>query len=299
MTLGVLGGLPSEQHCPEEVTRTRPQPVPFVPVPLVMVATRFEVIAEIEPATRPDLTCVRHQVGVLAPVAHGFLIPDNHLGRATVSSIAVAHEVASMGVKAIACLNSRDRNRLGFRRDLLTAAAYGVDQFLCVFGDEPASGGRSTDLNVAGMLEEVRAFGGSETFAGHGPFSVGVTTRLAALPDWKLQADFVFVQASFDLDALLRWRDSQRFDGQVLAGVLVVASVGMAKTLTEATKQIDLPAKLLDQLETDPDAGIETACSLMEEIKASGAFDGVHLVPVGRYRTMAARLEKNGWSSRR
>ena len=30
------------------------------------------------------------------------------------SSIAVAHEVASMGVKAIACLNSRDRNRLGF-----------------------------------------------------------------------------------------------------------------------------------------------------------------------------------------
>jgi 5,10-methylenetetrahydrofolate reductase len=88
---------------------------------------------------------VRHQVGVLAPIAHGFLIPDNHLGRATVSSIAVAHEVAGMGVKAIACLNSRDRNRLGFRRDLLTAAAYGVDQFLCVFGDQPSRGaGRPT-----------------------------------------------------------------------------------------------------------------------------------------------------------
>lgn len=149
------------------------------------------------------------------------------------------------------------------------------------------------------MLEEVRAFGGSETFAGHGPFSVGVTTRLATVPAWKQQADFLFVQASFDLDSLVRWRDSLSFDGPVFAGVLVVASVEMAKALAEATNQINLPATLLDQLATDSDAGIETACSLMEDIKSSGAFDGVHLVPVGRYRTMAARLEKNGWSSRR
>jgi methylenetetrahydrofolate reductase (NADPH) len=264
-----------------------------------MAASRFEVIAEIEPATRPDLTRVRHQVGVLAPIADRFLIPDNHLGRATVSSIAVAHEVASMGVEAVACLNSRDRNRLGFRRDLLTAAAYGVDRFLCVYGDQPVSGGRSNDLNVAGMLQEVREFGGSETFAGHGPVSVGVTTRLSAVPAWKQQADFLFVQASFDLGALLRWWDSLRFGGPVFAGVLVVASVGMAKTLTEATSQIDLPAALLHVLDNDPEAGVDAACSLMQDIRSSGAFDGVHLVPVGRYRSVAARLEKGGWSSSR
>jgi 5,10-methylenetetrahydrofolate reductase len=263
-----------------------------------MVTGSFEVVAEIEPATRPDLTRVRHQVGVLAPVADAFLIPDNHLGRATVSSVAVAHEVADMGVRAIACLNSRDRNRLGFRRDLLTAAAYGVDRFLCVFGDQPASGGRANDLNVRGMLEEVRTFGASETFTGHGPFAVGVTTRLAPLPGWKQQADFLFVQASFDLSALLRWRESLQFDGQVFAGVLVVASAGMAKTLAEATNQIDMPRALLDRLEDDRDAGVDLACSLMAEIRDSGAFDGVHLVPVGRYRTVAARLEREGWASR-
>src|SRR5580658_10291946 len=117
----------------------------------------FQVISEIEPATKPDLTAVRHQVGVLAPVSDAFLIPDNHLGRATVSSLAVAHEVAAMGVRSIACLNSRDRNRLGFRRDLLTAAAYGVDELLCVYGDEPESGQRAHDLNVRSMLEEARA----------------------------------------------------------------------------------------------------------------------------------------------
>jgi len=90
-----------------------------------MPSGRFELICEVEPAARPDLAAVRQQVGVMTPVASAFLIPDNHLGRASVSSIAVAHEVAAMGSEAIACVNSRDRNRLGFRRDLLTAAAYG------------------------------------------------------------------------------------------------------------------------------------------------------------------------------
>lgn len=97
---------------------------------------------------------VRHQIGVLSRVATAFLIPDNHIGRATVSSIAVAHEVGLMGGRAIACLNARDRNVLGFRRDLLTAAAYGVEELLFVYGDRPETGSRSDDLTVRAMLDE-------------------------------------------------------------------------------------------------------------------------------------------------
>lgn len=261
-----------------------------------MLNLPFEVISEIEPATRPDLTRVRHQVGVLAPVTDAFLIPDNHLGRATVSSVAVAHEAASMGVRAIACLNCRDRNRLGFRRDLLTAAAYGVDSFLCVFGDRPVTGSRANDLTVRSMLEEVQVFGNSETFSGYGPFRIGVTSRLMPLPAWKQDADFLFVQASFDLASLLRWREQLTFSGKVFAGVLVVASPQMAKTVAETTSQIDIPRGLLDRLADDRDSGIDWACNLMADIRASGAFDGVHLVPVGRYRSVAARLERDGWT---
>jgi 5,10-methylenetetrahydrofolate reductase len=102
-----------------------------------MALEAFELVCEVEPEIRPELTRVRHQIGVMSRIATAFLIPDNHIGRATVSSIAVAHEVALMGGRAIACLNARDRNVLGFRRDLLTAAAYGVDEFLFVYGDRP------------------------------------------------------------------------------------------------------------------------------------------------------------------
>ncbi len=247
---------------------------------------------------RPDLTQVRHQVSVLAPIADSFLIPDNHLGRATVSSVAVAHEVTLMGVRAVACLNSRDRNRLGFRRDLLTAAAYGVDRFLCVYGDRPTSGARSHDLNVQTMLEEIRSFGASETFAGHPPFRIGMTSRLGSLPAWKREADFLIVQASFDIDRLLRWRDTVAFDGPVLAGVLVVASPAMAKALAETTAEIEIPTQLLEDLTRNADAGVDFACHLMDGIRRSGAFDGVHLIPVRRYRAVAHRLQDGGWLNR-
>jgi methylenetetrahydrofolate reductase (NADPH) len=71
-----------------------------------MTAPAFEWICEIEPPTKPDMMHVRHQIGVLSKVASAYLIPDNHVGRATVSSIAVAHEVDRMGGRSIACLNA-------------------------------------------------------------------------------------------------------------------------------------------------------------------------------------------------
>jgi hypothetical protein len=37
---------------------------------------------------------------------------------------------------------------------------------------------------------------------------------------------------------------------------------------------------------------VEHACELVLEIRDSGAFEGVHLVPVSRYRQVAARLER-------
>ncbi len=181
----------------------------------------FELVCEIEPPTRPDLRRVRHQIGVLTPVADSFLIPDNHLGRATVSSIAVAHEVAAMGGRSIACVNSRDRNLLGFRRDLLTAAAYGVEELLFVYGDKPGSGDRTSELTVRYMIDQARGMADDPAFAGCPPFRVGVCAARRRPPAWKRAADFVFAQVSFSVDELLRWRDGSGLAVPVYAGVMV------------------------------------------------------------------------------
>jgi methylenetetrahydrofolate reductase (NADPH) len=256
-----------------------------------MTAAPFEVICEVEPAIRADLTHVRHQIGVLSPVATAFLIPDNHIGRATVSSIAVAHEVALMGGRSIACLNARDRNVLGFRRDLLTAAAYGVREFLFVYGDRPETGARSDDLSVRSMMTEARRFSDSDGDGGQ-PLRVGVTSGLAPLPVWKQEADFLLTQVSFSLDALLRWRESVTFDGPVFAGVMVIASGAMARKLSADIPQLAVPPDVIERVESDGSAGVTMALDLVNAIRESGAFAGVHLIPVSRYREMAARLER-------
>ncbi len=250
----------------------------------------FEIVCEIEPATTPDLTRVRHQIGVLSPFATTFLIPDNHIGRATVSSVAVAHEVQQMGGRSIACLNARDRNLLGFRRDLLTAAAYGVDQFLFVYGDEPLAGARTSELTVRTMLTEGREY--SARLGTGTPMRFGAATGLRPLPAWKQAADFLCVQIGFSLDDLLGWRAQPGavVDVPVYAGVIVVASPGMARNLT--IPGLTVPPDLVRRLEKDRDAGVDAACDLVVGIRDSGAFDGVHLIPVARYREVAARLER-------
>jgi methylenetetrahydrofolate reductase (NADPH) len=252
----------------------------------------FEIICEIEPPVRPDLTHARHQFGVLTAVSSTFLIPDNHIGRATVSSIAVAHEVQAMGGHSIACINSRDRNLLGFRRDLLTAAAYGVDQFLFVYGDKPAAGDRTGELSVQAMIEEVRSLPGNAAFAGVRPFRVGAAAALRRLPPWKRAADFLFAQVSFSVDALLRWREANPVDVPVYAGVMVLASEGHAGRLAATIPDIDIPGPLVSQVAADRAAGVEATCRQVLAIRDTGAFDGVHLIPVARYREVAARLER-------
>lgn len=65
----------------------------------------------------------------------------------------------------------------------------------------------------------------------------------------------------------------------------------MARKLSADIPQLAVPNTLVDSLEVDRDAGVEFACQMVADIEESGAFDGVHLVPVSRYREVAARLE--------
>ena len=267
-------------------------PQPPTQPPSFLDGDGFSLLCEIEPPRKPDIEHVRKQIEVLNPVSDAFLIPDNHLGRATVSSVAVAHEVAYMGGRSIACLNARDRNLLGFRRDLLTAASYGVDHFLFVYGDPPKEGRRTEDLSVRGMIDEVRGFGTGPLFQGYPDFRIGTVVKPGRDLAWRTRADFVFVQITFNLDRLIRWRHTLDYDGKLYAGVIVLASARMARSIAASIPDIRIPQTIIDKLEDDPEVGIDVALDQIEQIKESGAFDGIHLVPVGRYREVAERLTR-------
>ncbi len=171
------------------------------------------------------------------------------------------------------------------------SSAYGVDEFLFVYGDAPVTGARTGQLTVRSMIEYLRGFSDEHQSQASG-FKAGVTTRLRQLPVWKQVADFLFVQVSFDLEELLAWRDTVHFNGNVYAGVMVLPSASMARKLVTKIPEITVPGPWLDAIERDPTAGVELACELAHAIAEGGAFDGVHLIPGVRYRETATRLER-------
>lgn len=243
---------------------------------------RPEIVWELDPPTDGEDRSLDTQLETIAGVASTVLVPDNHLGRATVSSIAVARRVEAAGFRSMACLNARDRNLLGLRRDLLTCAYEGIGAALLVHGDDPVVGERASDLTVRRMMAECR-----EVTPG---LIVGVTTRLTPVPRWKLDADRLFVQVSYDLDALRAWRDTLDFDGPVIPAVIVVPSVAMAERLAARVPELRAPAAWLDAIAADPSAGTDLAVELAERILATGEFDGVHVVSGRRSAAVAARL---------
>lgn len=248
----------------------------------------FEIVCEIEPPVSADLGIVREQIAILRPTCDAFLVPDNHLGRATVSSIAVAHEVEYLQGRAMACLNARDRNLLGLQRDLLTASAYGVEELLFVYGDKPQQGQR-TGLTVRQMLEE------ATTGAGGPSLRIGVTADVTRdLPAWKRDADFVFTQISFDEDAVASWRDRVGFDGAVYAGVITLASEKMATRLMDLIPGFEVPDAVLHDLERDKSVGVDLAVEQVLRLRESRAVDGVHLVPARSFRSVAQALQRAG-----
>jgi 5,10-methylenetetrahydrofolate reductase len=123
-------------------------------------------------------------------------------------------------------------------------------------------------------------------------FRVGVAAGPGALPAWKQNADFLFAQVGFSTEGFVRWRTSIDFDGPVYAGVMVVPSVGMARKISSEINQLAVPGEWIAALDADPHAGVRLACDLVADLRDSGAFDGAHLIPVSKYREVAANLER-------
>jgi len=144
------------------------------------------------------------------------------------------------------------------------------------------------------MLDEARAAADDPAFSGPGRtnFRIGVAAGLSnPLPSWKKAADLVFAQVSYSIPTLLRWREANPVPLPVYAGVMVLASAGMAKRLAASIPDIEIPDRLVEQVDANPAAGVDAAWEQVLALRETGAFAGVHLVPVSRFREVAAILE--------
>lgn len=66
----------------------------------------------------------------------------------------------------------------------------------------------------------------------------------------------------------------------------------MARKLSSDVPQLAAPRATIEALERDPSSGVSIAVETVLAIRESGEFSGAHVIPVRKYRELAAALER-------
>jgi len=239
----------------------------------------FRLIFEIEPPRVADFSKIHRQLDIFGPVADAILVPDNHLARPALSSVAIAREIKERGFQAIVGINARDRNYLRLESDLLTLTAYEINEVLFLYGDSSAEG-RST-LTVKRMLDD--------NFGGH--IRKGALATIGRPLAWRKSADFLLTKLDFGRAQAGYWRESAGFAQPVYCGVLALPDPAMALKILDNIPDLKLPDGYLDKIRLDADYGFAAAIQELDELYRSG-LDGAQLVVPANRRRFAEMLEK-------
>lgn len=233
----------------------------------------FRIIYEVEPPRDPDLTRFFRQLEIFGGVVDAVLIPDNHLGRPALSSVALAVAARREGHRPIVALNARDRNHLRLRSDLLTLQAFGIDEVLLLYGDVIEHG--RSDLTVRRMLEDTEASEGMRR---------GVVAPVAKPLAWRSGADFLVTQLGMEgLAAASRLR-SGGWPKPIYAGTAALATKQLAQRVVSGIPGFVVADGYFDAFDADPEAGFACALGWLDQLCKAG-IDGAHLVvPTGRVR---------------
>ena len=105
----------------------------------------------------------------------------------------------------------------------------------------------------------------------------------------KAGADFIQTQAIYDVAKFAKWMQiicDRGLDTQVhiLAGVIPIRSVGMARYMKDYVSGISVPDELITRLEeakTAKEEGLKIAIELIEQLKEIPGVHGIHIMAVG------------------
>ena len=101
-------------------------------------------------------------------------------------------------------------------------------------------------------------------------------------------ADFIQTQAIFDLSRFSVWMDKVRAQGlhekvHILASVLLIKSVEMARRMRSGVPGVCLPADIAERIERAGDAraeGIRICIEQIEQLKRVPGVHGVHIMAI-------------------
>ncbi len=282
-------------------------------------ARKFAITAEVGPLKGTDTV----EIGEVAEALHGRVtavnVTDQQSSVLRLGSIATCHLLKEKGLEPIVQMTCRDRNRIALQSDLLSAWVLGIQNVLSITGDLPSLGDHPQakpvyDLDsvsllwVINQLNEGHDMAGNE-LKGKTNFFAGAVVNPGADTEASLDlqiikmenkikagARFFQTQAIYDVGRFASFM--KRVEGlgvPVLAGIIPLKSVGMARFMNKNVAGVSVPDTLIDKMAQAKDKtqmGIQIAADLIKELK--GISQGVHIMAIGWEKKVPQILEAAG-----
>ena len=250
-------------------------------------------------------------------------ITDGAGGNCHMSSLAANLILAREGFTTVLQMACRDRNRIAMQGDLLGAAALGVQNVLCLTGDDVGQGDhpgakRVFDLDSTSLLRiatDMRDKGEyasgrkivvpPQYFLGASanPFVPPFLDRVANL-EKKIRAGAQFIQTQFCFDlpmfegfmAEVRARGLHR-QVPIIVGVGTLSSAKGLRFMAANVPGVHIPAAVLARIEAAADQKEEGLAVLVETMQALVEIEGVagvHLMGHRNEALLARAIDRSG-----
>lgn len=280
-------------------------------------AGEFLLTTEVGPPKGHHLEEMVEEATECRGMVHGVNVTDIQSAVMRTSSLMGCIKLQEADMHPVLQMVCRDRNRLSLQSELLSAAATGITDVLCLTGDYTTLGDHPEAMPVfdldsvqlirvaKGLTEGVDMAG--EELEGEAPdFCLGCVVNPNSEPlepqilklHKKIEAgaEFVQTQAVYDVDVFNDFMDQTGDLGApVLAGIVMLKSAGMAKFMNRFVAGVNVPDDLVAKMEDAEDnveTSIEITCDLVQGLKERA--QGIHMMPLGWNRHVATVFRECG-----
>lgn len=289
----------------------------------ILSSGQFAVTAECGPPKGTSAKVIQKKGELLKSHCDALNVTDNQTAIVRLSSLSGSVILKQVDVEPVMQMVVRDRNRLAIQSDILGAVALGIRNVLCLSGDHQKFGNHPTakgvyDIDSMQLLQTLKhmrdekKFLSGDDISGEVPLFLGAAANPFADPfefrvirlakKIKAGADFIQTQAIFDVPKFIRWMDMVRDRGldqkvHILAGVIPVKSVGMARYMKNNVSGLSVPDELIGRMADAKDAkeeGVKICLEIIEQIKEIKGIHGVHIMAVAWEDIVPGIVEKAG-----
>ena len=268
---------------------------------------------------------IRFQLAPMKPWVDAVNATDNPSAHAHASPLAVAIALKQCGVEPIMQLVCRDRNRLALQADIVGAAMHGVENLLCLTGDDVTAGDepetrRVFDLDGPQLVALARMLGEGRYLSGRAlapaPLCVGavenpwappVAYRVErALMKARAGARFLQLQIGYRPELLEDFVAAAEINGltdhaALIPSITILRTASALRFIDTKVPGIEVPAAIIERVEAAADqqeACFELAYELASHALSLPSVAGLHLISFRRDAGIAKLCTKLGLEPR-